>query len=49
MVLSRNLVNVAVVLVVVLGSRNAGISRTLSSIIHGPTVYRLAKVGYEAN
>ena len=43
--LPRNLVNVAVVLGVVLGSRTVEMSATQSLITHGPRASRLATVG----
>ena len=45
MALSRNLVNAAVVLAVVLGLRTAEMSATFSLIIHGPRAPRLVNVG----
>ena len=46
-VLSRNLVDVAVALAAVLGSRTAEMLVTQRLIIHGPRASRLAKVGSE--
>ena len=46
-VLARNPANVAVALVVVLGSRTAGTSATQGSIIHGLRASRRAKVSVE--
>ena len=47
MVLPRNLANVAVALVVGLGSRTVAMLAIPSLIIHGPRAFRLAKVGSE--
>ena len=44
--LSRNLADLAVVLVMVLGSRTAEMLATQSLIIHGSRAFRLAQVGY---
>ena len=45
--LSRNPVDVAVALAVVLGSRTAEMPGTQSLVIHGPRASKLVKVGIE--